>query len=169
MLRNDFSERINRVIWGFAVRVHLLMVMQDIYGYMYLLNLAYPTYTSTVLMWYEIWGSQSSLVEIRVFTNVTQWWLVNNNRRLEKSQCFHIQGQMVRETLMKIAQSSKCRYLPVDTEQCPTRYEIFSILMFHSFIHSLVFSLRGRVGGNQSPVLWPVWLWHTASWASSWG
>jgi len=36
-------------------------------------------------------------------------------------------------------------------------------------IHSLVFSLRGRVGRNQSPVLWLVWLWHTASWASSWG
>jgi len=39
----------------------------------------------------------------------------------------------------------------------------------HSFIHSLVFSLRGLVGRNQSPVMWPVWLWHTASWASSWG
>ena len=37
------------------------------------------------------------------------------------------------------------------------------------FIHSLVFSLRGRAGRNQSPVMWPVWLWHTASWASSWG
>ena len=37
------------------------------------------------------------------------------------------------------------------------------------FIHSLVFSLRGWAGRNQSPVLWPVWLWHTASWASSWG
>ena len=37
------------------------------------------------------------------------------------------------------------------------------------FIHSLVFSLRGRVGRNQSPVMWPVWLWHTASWASSCG
>jgi hypothetical protein len=35
--------------------------------------------------------------------------------------------------------------------------------------HSLVFSLRGRVGRNQSPVMWPVRLWHTASWASSWG
>ena len=37
------------------------------------------------------------------------------------------------------------------------------------FIHSLVFSLRGRAGRNQSPVVWPVWLWHTASWTSSWG
>ena len=36
-------------------------------------------------------------------------------------------------------------------------------------VHSLVFSLRGRAGRNQSPVTWPVWLWHTASWASSWG
>ena len=26
------------------------------------------------------------------------------------------------------------------------------------FIHSLVFSLRGRAGRNQSPVMWPVWL-----------
>jgi hypothetical protein len=38
-----------------------------------------------------------------------------------------------------------------------------------SFIHSLVLSLRGRAGRNQSPVMWPVWLWHIASWASSWG
>ena len=37
------------------------------------------------------------------------------------------------------------------------------------FIHSLVFNLRGRVGRNQSPVMWPVWLWHTASWARSGG
>ena len=36
-------------------------------------------------------------------------------------------------------------------------------------IHSLVFSLRGRVGRNQSPVMWPVWLWHNASWENSWG
>jgi hypothetical protein len=43
-----------------------------------------------------------------------------------------------------------------------------SAVTFHLFIHSLVFSLRGRVGRNQSPVMWPVWLWHTASWASSW-
>jgi len=42
-------------------------------------------------------------------------------------------------------------------------------MIIHSFIHSLVFSLRGRVGRNQSPVIWPAWLWHTASWASSWG
>jgi len=27
-----------------------------------------------------------------------------------------------------------------------------------SFIHSLVFSLRGRAGRNQSTVMWPVWL-----------
>jgi len=25
-------------------------------------------------------------------------------------------------------------------------------------IHSLVFNLTGRVGSNQSPVMWPVWL-----------
>jgi len=36
-------------------------------------------------------------------------------------------------------------------------------------VHSLVFSLRGRAGRNQSPVMWPAWLWHTTSWASSWG
>ena len=36
-------------------------------------------------------------------------------------------------------------------------------------IHSVVFRLRGRVGRNQSPVMWPVWLLHTTSWASSWG
>jgi len=38
-----------------------------------------------------------------------------------------------------------------------------------AIIHSLVFSLRGRAGRNQSPVMWPIWLWHTASRASSWG
>jgi len=43
------------------------------------------------------------------------------------------------------------------------------LLDIHSFTHSLVFSLRGRVGRNQSLVMWPVRLWHTASWASSWG
>jgi len=38
------------------------------------------------------------------------------------------------------------------------------------FIHdSLVFSLRGRVGRNQSPIMWPVSLWHTASWTSCCG
>jgi len=39
---------------------------------------------------------------------------------------------------------------------------------YTSFIHSLVFSFRGRAGRNQSSFMWPVWLWHTASWASSW-
>ena len=29
---------------------------------------------------------------------------------------------------------------------------------YGQFIHSLVFSLRGRFGRNQSPVMWPVWL-----------
>ena len=50
-------------------------------------------------------------------------------------------------------------------------YSVLSVFkcIIHSFIHSLVFSLRGRAGRNQSPVMWPVWLWHTASWASSWG
>ena len=47
--------------------------------------------------------------------------------------------------------------------------ENFVVIYIHSFIHSLVFSLRGRVGRNQSPGMWPIWLWHTASWASSWG
>jgi len=37
------------------------------------------------------------------------------------------------------------------------------------FIIHLVFNLRGQAGRNQSRVMWPVWLWHTASWASSWG
>ena len=40
---------------------------------------------------------------------------------------------------------------------------------FIPFIHSLVFNLRGRAGRNQSPIMWPVWLWHTASWTRSWG
>ena len=34
----------------------------------------------------------------------------------------------------------------------------------YSFIHSLVLSLRGRAGRNQSPVMSPVWIWHNASW-----
>ena len=52
-----------------------------------------------------------------------------------------------------------------------TRWQwLFYMYSFiHSFIHSLVFSLRGRAGMNQGPVMWPVWLWLTASWASSWG
>jgi len=37
------------------------------------------------------------------------------------------------------------------------------------FMNSLVFSLKGRGGRNQSPVMWPVCLWHIASWASIWG
>ena len=48
-------------------------------------------------------------------------------------------------------------------------YLINGTIYGKSFIHSLVFSLRGRAGRNHSPVMWPVWLWHTASWASSWG
>ena len=52
---------------------------------------------------------------------------------------------------------------------CTCTIYIYIYIYIHSFIHSLVFSLRGRVGRNQSPVMWPVWLWHTASWASSWG
>ena len=47
--------------------------------------------------------------------------------------------------------------------------QIFRKIFRYQFIHSLVFSLRCRVVRNQSPVMWPVWLWHTASWASSWG
>jgi len=37
-----------------SVTVYLLMVKQEIYGYPYLSNLAYPTYTSIVLMRHEI-------------------------------------------------------------------------------------------------------------------
>ena len=43
------------------------------------------------------------------------------------------------------------------------------ILKKQILIHSLVFSLEGRAGRNQSPVMWPVWLWYTASWARSLG
>jgi len=50
-----------------------------------------------------------------------------------------------------------------------TRLYSYTRIFIHSFIHSLVFSLRCRVGRNQSPVMWPVWLWHNASWANSWG
>ena len=35
---------------------------------------------------------------------------------------------------------------------------VVCLALICTFIHSLVFSLRGRVGRNQSPVLWPVWL-----------
>jgi len=44
-----------------------------------------------------------------------------------------------------------------------------NILLRAIHIHSFVFSLRGRAGRNQSPVMWPIWLCYTASWASSWG
>ena len=66
------------------------------------------------------------------------------------------------------------RFYPIDFKcwQCV----VFMYILYWSqrenaipTIHSLVFSLRGWVGRNQSPVMWPVWLWHTASWASSWG
>ena len=49
------------------------------------------------------------------------------------------------------------------------RHSWYNLKFIHSFIHSFVFSLIGRVGRNQSPVMWPLWLWYTASWASSWG
>jgi hypothetical protein len=41
--------------------------------------------------------------------------------------------------------------------------------LMHKYIHSLVFSLRGCIDSNQSPVMWPMWLWHAASRASTWG
>ena len=41
---------------------------------------------------------------------------------------------------------------------CGTEYGKPSGACIHSLIHSLVFSLRGRVGRNQSPVMRPVWL-----------
>jgi len=50
-----------------------------------------------------------------------------------------------------------------------SRNLVLHISQLSLLIHSLVFSLRGWVGRNQSPVIWPLWLWHTASWASSWG
>ena len=36
-------------------------------------------------------------------------------------------------------------------------------MLWHIFIHLVVLSLRGQAGRNQSPVMWPVWFWHTAS------
>ena len=36
----------------------------------------------------------------------------------------------------------------------------------HSFIHSFI-SIQPKRPGWQEPV-WPVWFWHTASWARSW-
>ena len=39
----------------------------------------------------------------------------------------------------------------------------FRAALVYIHIHSLVFGLRGRAGRNQSPVMLPVWLWHTAS------
>jgi hypothetical protein len=70
----------------------------------------------------------------------------------------------------------KCACLDVSTcYSCNITMELeFSQQIFKeysiSFIHSFIsFSLRGQVGRNQSPVLWPVWLWHTASCTSSWG
>ena len=46
---------------------------------------------------------------------------------------------------------------------------VICIIKRSSGYHSFVFSLRGRAGRNQSTVMWRAWLWHTASWASSWG
>ena len=46
---------------------------------------------------------------------------------------------------------------------------IFLNHVIYDIIHILVFSLRGRVGRNQSPVMWWVWFWHNVSWACFWG
>ena len=51
------------------------------------------------------------------------------------------------------------KYIEIHGQQNIKIYSSFT----RSFIHSIVFSLRGRVGRNQSPVIWPVWLWHSAS------
>jgi len=40
-------------------------------------------------------------------------------------------------------------------------------VLHYSFIS--IQALKAGLGRNQNPVLWPVWLWHTASWANSWG
>ena len=53
----------------------------------------------------------------------------------------------------KIFECSTCWYIT-----WPVGFKRF----IHSFIHSLVFSLSGRASRNQSPVMRPVWLWHTA-------
>ena len=46
---------------------------------------------------------------------------------------------------------------------------ILNVWTAQDCVHSLVFSLQAGLCRNQSPLMWPVWLWHTASWASSWG
>ena len=45
---------------------------------------------------------------------------------------------------------------------------VYQQMHIHLFIHSYS-DLKAGLGRNQSPVMWPAWLWHTASWASSWG
>ena len=50
-----------------------------------------------------------------------------------------------------------------------TGSDIFVNSILYILIHSLVFSPRGRACRNQSPVMWPLWLWHTASLGKSLG
>ena len=74
---------------------------------------------------------------------------------------FGIAPTMFRTVFLSIVRSSRSYIVQqADTAVC---------LLARVFIHSLVFSLRGRAGWNQSPVMRPIWLWYTASWASSWG
>ena len=95
-----------------------------------------------------------NIVPYTVFDLTDCKWIINN--RL--SPLFFVHA------LTSVRQSSE-RYIHRHTSTANSVKD----LCIHSFIHSLVFSLRGRVGRNQSSVMWPVWLWHTASWASSWG
>ena len=81
---------------------------------------------------------------------------------IRRSKCINISSGMI----------SLCRRLlgmPVLTEDGPSgpKNEGANIRLLLVVVVVLVFSLWASLGRNQSPVRRPVWLWYTASWASS--
>ena len=70
----------------------------------------------------------------------------------------------VHSVVYLVTHTNKCTHAPTHA-----RTHTHTHTHIYIYIYILVFSLRGRVGRNQSPVMWLVWLWHTASWASPWG
>ena len=69
----------------------------------------------------------------------------------------------------RVLNKAKPKMLPVCGWNKSTDVMWILYICVYIYTHSLAFNLRGRVGRNQSPLMWPVWLWHTAFWASSWG
>ena len=102
-------------------------------------------------------------------------WNFKHNTGSSLSSKRHVMFQTVSRRRFLVFEA-RVRSLASKCEICGRKealIHVFSLrtldFICHSFIHSSVFSLRGRVGRNQSPFMWTVWLWHTASRASPWG